>query len=103
MQVCKDAEDIGWMLVHKSPRAPMLLSVCVGSGLQILCTVFFVLLFAAIGILSPPNRGDFVIAILVSYSLYCYPFNIYALAKKLVSLLVASFVKAGQKRHLIIF
>ena len=53
--------------VFRPPRATisMLLSVCVGSGTQILCVTFFSLLFSCLGILSPPNRGAFMTAILV--------------------------------------
>lgn len=62
-------EDFGWKLVHgdvfRPPRATMLLSVCVGSGCQILFMTFIALIFACLGFLSPPNRGAFMTAVLV--------------------------------------
>ena len=61
------SEDYGWVLINEIPKAALLLSACVGSGLQILCTMFVILLLACVGILAPPNRGALVIALLVSH------------------------------------
>ena len=81
-------EDFGWKLVHgdvfRAPTFPMLLSVFVGCGTQILCMTFIALgqyyhdnnncfnnndsslpVFACLGFLSPPNRGAFMTAVLV--------------------------------------
>jgi len=54
-------EEFGWKLVHgdvfRSPGHPMLLSVLVGVGVQIIVMGFVTLLFACFGFLSPANRG----------------------------------------------
>ncbi|KAI8327012.1 hypothetical protein EDC96DRAFT_453665 [Choanephora cucurbitarum] len=54
-------EDYGWKLVHgdvfRPPQRPMFLSVLVGSGAQILAMTGLTLVFAALGFLSPSNRG----------------------------------------------
>ncbi|KAI7889332.1 uncharacterized protein EV154DRAFT_538893 [Mucor mucedo] len=54
-------EDYGWKLVHgdvfRPPQRPMLLSVLVGSGAQIVAMTGLTLVFAALGFLSPSNRG----------------------------------------------
>jgi len=54
-------EEFGWKLVHgdvfRSPSYPMLLSVLVGVGVQIIVMGFVTLLFACFGFLSPANRG----------------------------------------------
>jgi transmembrane 9 superfamily protein 2/4 len=66
-------EDFGWKLVHgdvfRPPRAIMLLSVLVGSGLQLVAMMTFALFFACIGFLSPANRGYFMTAVVVVYVL----------------------------------
>lgn len=78
-------EDFGWKLVHgdvfRPPTFPMLLSVYVGTGTQFLCMIFitlsklfcffdcviqYIIVFACLGFLSPPNRGAFMTAVLVS-------------------------------------
>jgi len=69
-----DKEEFGWKLVHadvfRPPSfSPMLLCVCCGSGLQILCMAFLSLVFSAIGFLSPTNRGSLVTAQLVFFVL----------------------------------
>lgn len=64
-------EDFGWKLVHgdvfRPPSCIMLLSVCVGSGAQIIFMTFIALVFACLGFLSPPNRGALLTAVLVLY------------------------------------
>ncbi|KAI9363263.1 hypothetical protein BD770DRAFT_418282 [Pilaira anomala] len=54
-------EDYGWKLVHgdvfRPPQRPMLLSVLVGSGAQIVAMTGLTLVFAVLGFLSPSNRG----------------------------------------------
>lgn len=54
-------EEFGWKLVHgdvfRPPNKPMLLSVLVGVGCQVIVMCFITLLFACFGFLSPANRG----------------------------------------------
>ena len=72
----KSLEDFTWKMLHSDvfrsdafqpPSCIMLLSACVGSGVQILFTNFIVLVFACLGFLSPPNRGAFATAVLVLF------------------------------------
>ncbi|CAO3578422.1 unnamed protein product [Absidia cylindrospora] len=55
-------EDYGWKLVHgdvfRPPSHPMLLSVLVGSGTQLIAMTGLTLVFAILGFLSPSNRGS---------------------------------------------
>ncbi|KAI8340902.1 hypothetical protein BC941DRAFT_418540 [Chlamydoabsidia padenii] len=55
-------EDYGWKLVHgdvfRPPTRPMLLSVLVGSGSQLIAMTGLTLVFAILGFLSPSNRGS---------------------------------------------
>jgi len=62
MESGEDAqEEFGWKLVHgdvfRPPRKGMLLSVFLGSGVQVLCMSMITLAFACLGFLSPANRG----------------------------------------------
>ncbi|XP_017858464.1 PREDICTED: transmembrane 9 superfamily member 2 [Drosophila arizonae] len=54
-------EEFGWKLVHgdvfRPPRKGMLLSVFLGSGVQVLAMSMVTLAFACLGFLSPANRG----------------------------------------------
>ncbi|SPP79621.1 transmembrane 9 superfamily member 2 [Drosophila guanche] len=54
-------EEFGWKLVHgdvfRPPRKGMLLSVFLGSGIQVLVMSMITLAFACLGFLSPANRG----------------------------------------------
>jgi len=54
-------EETGWKLVHgdvfRRPYCSTLLSVSVGSGVQILAMSLVTLVFALLGLLSPANRG----------------------------------------------
>lgn len=70
----EQSEETGWKLVHgdvfRAPTGtlgPMTLSVCVGSGLQLVTTALAVMVFACFGFLSPANRGGMVTAILLLY------------------------------------
>ena len=69
----EDQEEFGWKLVHadifRSPAYPMTLSVCVGSGVQLLCMSSLTLIFAMMGFLSPARRGSLIMALLVLYVL----------------------------------
>ncbi|XP_068150761.1 transmembrane 9 superfamily member 2-like [Drosophila tropicalis] len=54
-------EEFGWKLVHgdvfRPPRKGMILSVFLGSGVQVLVMSMITLGFACLGFLSPANRG----------------------------------------------
>lgn len=67
----EDQEEFGWKLVHadvfRPPSYPMMLSVCVGSGVQLLFMSMFTLTFAMMGFLSPARRGSLIMALLVLY------------------------------------
>ncbi len=64
-------EDSGWKLLHadifRAPNNPMLLAVCCGSGIQILCMFALTLVFAVMGFLNPSRRGSLVMALLLLY------------------------------------
>ncbi|CAO3692256.1 unnamed protein product [Rhizopus stolonifer] len=54
-------EDYGWKLVHgdvfRPPNHNMILSVLIGSGVQLIAMTGLTLVFAVLGFLSPSNRG----------------------------------------------
>ncbi|KAI1301882.1 Transmembrane 9 superfamily member 2 [Halotydeus destructor] len=64
-------EEFGWKLVHgdvfRPPRHSMLLSVFVGSGVQVFCMTLITLFFACLGFLSPANRGALMTCSIVLY------------------------------------
>ena len=64
-----DAEETGWKLVHgdvfRAPAHPALFSVLLGSGAQMVGTIFATLLFAALGVLSPANSGALLTGMIV--------------------------------------
>lgn len=66
-------EDYGWKLVHgevfRAPDRPMLLSVMVGNGAQLICMVSVTLVFALFGFLSPSSRGSLATVLLVCWTL----------------------------------
>jgi len=58
-----EREETGWKLVHadvfRPPvELPMLFCVLAGTGMQLIICAFFLVLFAAVGFLSPANRGE---------------------------------------------
>lgn len=79
-----EREETGWKLVHAGKSVympmyvckvmsywsvdvfrppvefPMLFCVMAGTGMQLIICAFFLVLFAAIGFLSPANRGMYV-------------------------------------------
>jgi len=59
-------EETGWKLVHgdvfRPPRNSKLLASLVGSGIQIFCCTFIVIVFAMFGMLSPASRGALMTA-----------------------------------------
>jgi len=64
-------EEYGWKLVHgdvfRPPRHAMLLSVLVGSGVQVFSMTLITLVFACLGFLSPANRGALMTCAMVLY------------------------------------
>ena len=69
-----EREEGGWKLVHADVFRPptnfgMLYCIMFGSGVQILMCAFFLILFAALGFLSPANRGSLMIAMLFLFVL----------------------------------
>ncbi len=73
MQTLDEAQDeSGWKLVHgdvfRPPAvSPMLLSVMVGSGLQILAMTLCTMVCALLGLTSPANRGALLTTLLMLY------------------------------------
>ena len=94
----EEADETGWKLVHgdvfRPPARPMLFSVLVGSGIQMLGMVMVTLstrvlsflsnfcltntltVFAVLGFLSPANRGGLMSAALVLYVWMGYGWDI---------------------------
>ncbi|XP_060516751.1 transmembrane 9 superfamily member 2 [Cylas formicarius] len=70
-------EEFGWKLVHgdvfRPPRKGMLLSVLLGSGVQVFCMTLVTLAFACLGFLSPANRGALMTCSMVLYVLLGSP------------------------------
>lgn len=67
-------EETGWKLVHadvfRPPlEYPMFFCILVGTGMQLVFCAFFLILFAAIGFLSPANRGSLMIGMLLLFVL----------------------------------
>lgn len=70
----EEREESGWKLVHadvfRPPSfQPMMFCVFVGSGAQLASMALVTVLFAAIGFLSPSNRGGLMVALLVLFVL----------------------------------
>jgi len=69
-------EETGWKLVHgdvfRPPSHPLMLSVLVGSGVQVISMSTITLVFALLGFLSPANRGGLMTAMVVLYVLMGY-------------------------------
>jgi transmembrane 9 superfamily protein 2/4 len=67
-------EETGWKLVHQDvfrpPKTcPMLLCVFIGSGVQVLVMAFATIAFAAVGFISPSNRGSLMFVMLLLFVL----------------------------------
>lgn len=64
-------EEFGWKLVHgdvfRPPRKGMLLSVLLGSGVQVFFMTLITLFFACLGFLSPANRGALMTCAMILY------------------------------------
>lgn len=78
------AEETGWKLVHGDVFRPPVLSswlaVAVGTGTQLLSMTIVTILFAALGFLSPANRGGLTTAALFMF-FFSGVFNGYASAR----------------------
>lgn len=66
-------EETGWKLVHgdvfRPPDAPGMLSVHVGTGIQLFGMTMITMVFAVLGFLSPANRGGLMTAMLLLFVL----------------------------------
>ena len=67
-----EMEEKGWKMVHADvfrppSTAPLLFSVCCGTGAQLLCTTFWTILLAALGFLNPTKRGVIIMTGLFIY------------------------------------
>eukprot|EP00933_Yihiella_yeosuensis_P055512 TRINITY_DN54317_c0_g1_i1.p1 TRINITY_DN54317_c0_g1~~TRINITY_DN54317_c0_g1_i1.p1 ORF type:complete len:501 (-),score=63.11 TRINITY_DN54317_c0_g1_i1:110-1465(-) len=66
-------EETGWKLVHgdvfRKPRFSTLLTVFVGSGMQLLGMSVVTLLFALLGFLSPAHRGSLLQSMMLVFTL----------------------------------
>jgi len=64
-------EETGWKLVHgdvfRTPPYPSLFSSVVGTGVQIFTMSFLTIIFAALGFLSPANRGALMTTLLLLF------------------------------------
>jgi len=64
-------EETGWKLVHgdvfRPPSCPMILSVLVGTGVQVFAMSVITMIFAVLGFLSPANRGGLMTAMVVLF------------------------------------
>lgn len=67
-------EDFGWKLVHaevfRTPSKPMLLSIAIGTGSQLIAMAGITLAFALLGFLSPSNRGSLATVMVVGWCLF---------------------------------
>ncbi|CAI4058155.1 Tmn2p SKDI_04G3330 [Saccharomyces kudriavzevii IFO 1802] len=67
-------EDAGWKLSHgdvfRTPPKSMLLSVLVGSGIQLFLMIICSIFFAAFGLVSPISRGSLQTVMFLLYALF---------------------------------
>ncbi|KAF8734986.1 hypothetical protein AX14_003000 [Amanita brunnescens Koide BX004] len=67
-------EDWGWKLVHsevfRTPSNPLVLSVMVGNGAQLIAMVGVTLVFALLGFLSPSNRGSLATVMMICWTFF---------------------------------
>lgn len=67
-------DEMGWKLIYgdvfRPPKNPMLLSVLIGSGIQLLFMSITSCFLAAFGLLSPSNRGSLATVMFVLYSIF---------------------------------
>lgn len=69
-----EREETGWKLVHadvfRSPTEyPMLFCVIIGTGMQLIICTLLLIVFSAVGFLSPANRGSIMIGMLLIFVL----------------------------------
>ncbi len=69
-----EREETGWKLIHADvfrppTEYPMIFCVTVGTGVQLVACSFLLILFSAIGFLSPANRGSIMIGMLIFFVL----------------------------------
>uniref|UniRef100_A0A7S2RLN4 Transmembrane 9 superfamily member n=1 Tax=Mucochytrium quahogii TaxID=96639 RepID=A0A7S2RLN4_9STRA len=67
----EEREETGWKLVHgdvfRPPPNAMLFAITIGTGVQVLGMAICTIIFAAVGFLSPANRGSLMIALLLLF------------------------------------
>ncbi|CCD23272.1 transmembrane 9 family protein NDAI_0B02370 [Naumovozyma dairenensis CBS 421] len=67
-------EEAGWKLGHgdvfRIPHRSLLLSVLVGSGVQLFLMIICSIFFAALGFLSPSSRGSLATVMFILYALF---------------------------------
>jgi len=73
-ELAEDRDETGWKLIHadifRPPTTlPMLFCVIIGSGVQLFACAFLLIVFSAIGFLSPSSRGSIMIAMLLFFVL----------------------------------
>lgn len=78
MDNLEEAQDeSGWKLVHgdvfRRPNFSKLLAVCSGTGIQILGMTVVTMFCAALGLLSPSNRGGLLQAMLLLFTFMGFP------------------------------
>eukprot|EP00927_Polykrikos_kofoidii_P074068 TRINITY_DN70049_c0_g1_i1.p1 TRINITY_DN70049_c0_g1~~TRINITY_DN70049_c0_g1_i1.p1 ORF type:complete len:631 (-),score=81.81 TRINITY_DN70049_c0_g1_i1:85-1977(-) len=65
-------EETGWKLVHgdvfRKPPHSSLLSISVGTGVQVLCMCVVTLVFALVGLISPLRRGGLLQCMMLLYT-----------------------------------
>ena len=64
----EERDESGWKLVHadvfRPPASfPMMFCVLVGTGVQLFLMAVITIIFAAVGFLSPANRGSLMISV----------------------------------------
>merc|ERR1719295_1796328 len=66
-----DQEETGWKLVHgdvfRTPPYSSLFASIIGTGVQVFAMCMLTLIFAALGFLSPANRGSLMTTLLLLY------------------------------------
>ena len=73
-ELSEEREETGWKLLHRDmfrppATSPLIFAVLVGSGAQLLCMSLLLIFLAAVGFVSPANRGSTAIALVLLYVL----------------------------------
>merc|ERR1719245_2683181 len=70
-EIEQQQEETGWKLVHgdvfRTPPKPNLFACVIGTGVQVFAMCLLTLIFAALGFLSPANRGSLMTTLLLLY------------------------------------